>query len=787
MRRKVFISYAHEDREAAEAIRTALLGLEREGRIDPPWMDRRSLVPGEVWSEKLWDALDASDIVLACVSADYISSEFCTREWSRALAAGATVVPCLLSETEWKGLELARLQLAGGYQPYASAPTKARWLAGLVRDLRRALVGIHDPDGGIDVPAPEGRPADASRWNHLRLVAERFQHRTRAPDRVVTVRTSHTDVAIQVAGRLVGPVARPSDHLAQCLAQRGAPTIPELVAALAGEATTLSRDTLLAFGEAAFDWLVPGDLRAEVMTAVAGGGHPHPASEHVRLVLTLGDADLEALPWRLVAYDGRFLQHDGGWTVELRSPGVVARTRVDLGVPEQVLLVAPRMGDDAGLAVDWFVATLTKRLESAWRTPAENFLRIVRTRDEVLNPRAVRPSLVIVHAPLTVHQGQLRALVDGPGGGAQRLGLAELAEVAPSAKMLVLDGPSHEPPPVSRAITERWPVVAVRGPSGTPWQQAYATLDWLEAIVDAGCDPIAATAHHPVSSETALARATMRVYTGYDLWHTQRMATGEARVHALKEVDRKSQRANAWNQIRDLAAGDVLRVLNLVAFGGEGEHIEWLGRQIDQHVRTELARGRDLVVTPFEVELDFAAPTFDDSLWNTLGGADPARFLTERARRHRAQGRRTVFLLDWGTLDLEAHGRPVLGAWARFAHTHLVALCPEDARIVSFLAVKCEADHDADLQDDVIDAEPPSPTPGVAVQAGFLPRLGPVSRQDLETYLAQPECSCPKTEIKAVARALHTQTQRGAFARVIDAIAAAERDGWRALVNFERT
>jgi len=778
--RKLFLSYAHADGDAVEKIRRAL----SSGLVRVPvplieiWKDDLHLIPGERWDEALMEAIESADLVLACLSSRSLASGYCRKEWRHAVGHGVLVVPCLLGDCDLEAAGLAAFQLAGGRVPFDRMPGDA-WLERLVSGIRAAVTGRPDPDGADDPPPPAGRPAEplpawlgafVERW-----VPARFAARRAAPPRVARATFSGSTLEWEVDRHTVRH--RTSRRaLERALRARGLPSVGEVPAWLAGEAADASLEALLAMGEVLFDWILPEPVRDGVLRAAAGGGHPHPASAFVRLVIGSLDPDVDRLPWRLLAHEGRFLQADGGWTIELEPPGVGRRGRVELGVAEPVLVIAPVSIHPGAL---WFLASLQKRLSAAWRTPADRFLRVARTHTEALDPMAIRPSVVVVHAPLRSVRGRLGITVEH-GHGTALLRLDDLVEIAPSAKLLVLDGPSSRPVEIGRELVDAFPGVVARGASGTDWQASNAILDLVEAVVRDGSDHLAATAHHPVPAPSALARATLRLYTAFDSWHTQRRAHAEVRANALKRVDRKAQGAQAWQQIRLLADNPLHRVLNLVGFGGAPDRVDLLGNQLDDQIRAETSGNADIMVVRYEVDHDFESPDFELSLVETLRRDSIAAALADEARRHLRQRRRPVFLLDWGHLDV-ASGANALEAWAGFAHTHLDPACPPDARIVSFVAVSGPEDRDGDLQDRVIDAEPPSGA-SERVQAGFLPRLGRVSRQDLEIFLAQPESTCPRTEVRTVARALHRATDGGEFTRVVEALTEAERNGWRTLV-----
>lgn len=65
---RVFIAYAMEDAKAVDRLYDAL----REAGMSP-WMDRRSLKPGQNWPRLIESAIEASDFFVACLSTNSVS------------------------------------------------------------------------------------------------------------------------------------------------------------------------------------------------------------------------------------------------------------------------------------------------------------------------------------------------------------------------------------------------------------------------------------------------------------------------------------------------------------------------------------------------------------------------------------------------------------------------------------------------------------------------------------------------------------------------------------------
>ena len=77
-RHQLFISYSHRDREWVEGLLTHLRPLERRHGLDR-WDDSR-IQAGDLWWEEIKKALASARVALLLVSADFLASEFVTRE-----------------------------------------------------------------------------------------------------------------------------------------------------------------------------------------------------------------------------------------------------------------------------------------------------------------------------------------------------------------------------------------------------------------------------------------------------------------------------------------------------------------------------------------------------------------------------------------------------------------------------------------------------------------------------------------------------------------------------------
>lgn len=133
---EVFISYSKQDEELRDGLLAHLRPLEREGIIT--WHDRQ-ILPGTEWNEEIKARLNAADIILLLISADFLATDYCTQvEIPEALrrheAGEATVIPIILRSCGWKYTSLAKIQA----YPEKAEPIKS-W-----KDIDEAYASVVD-------------------------------------------------------------------------------------------------------------------------------------------------------------------------------------------------------------------------------------------------------------------------------------------------------------------------------------------------------------------------------------------------------------------------------------------------------------------------------------------------------------------------------------------------------------------------------------------------------------------------------------------------------------------
>src|SRR5690349_1032841 len=88
--KRLFISYAHEDKALAKHIVEML----QAGGCDP-WFDHK-LVAGHLWDQQLQDEIRGCDVFIYVLTPHSAKSEWCYWEFCEAVKLGKAIVPVML-------------------------------------------------------------------------------------------------------------------------------------------------------------------------------------------------------------------------------------------------------------------------------------------------------------------------------------------------------------------------------------------------------------------------------------------------------------------------------------------------------------------------------------------------------------------------------------------------------------------------------------------------------------------------------------------------------------------
>ena len=157
---RVFYSYSHADVRMLERLRTHMAMLRRQGLITE-WYDRE-IEAGSEWRQEIAHELEAADVILLLVSANFLASDFCfeeemTRAVERARDGEALLIGVMLKPVDgWESTPFAEFQLVPrGAKPITKWSDPDEGYKDVVESIRAALEDR-------SVPAVARTPPDAN-------------------------------------------------------------------------------------------------------------------------------------------------------------------------------------------------------------------------------------------------------------------------------------------------------------------------------------------------------------------------------------------------------------------------------------------------------------------------------------------------------------------------------------------------------------------------------------------------------------------------------------------------
>ena len=158
----VFMSYSHTDEQLRDELEKHLAGLRRQGVITT-WHDRR-IGPGEELHGQISAQLDAADIILLLISADFLDSDYCydvemTRAMERHEQGTARVIPVILRPCDWHGAPFGKLMaVPTDGKPVVKQATLDDGFLEVVRAIRQAAESL----SGVIAPPRTAHPVTSA-------------------------------------------------------------------------------------------------------------------------------------------------------------------------------------------------------------------------------------------------------------------------------------------------------------------------------------------------------------------------------------------------------------------------------------------------------------------------------------------------------------------------------------------------------------------------------------------------------------------------------------------------
>lgn len=716
---RVFVSYSHRDRDAKalQQLQRFLTPLERDGVVSV-WADTE-LKGGDDWKQEIFQALADATVAVLLISQDFLASDFVTREempriLQREAEGRLTVLPVFLSPSSVADVGfpdprtsgrsrilLSKFQGFGGPQePLASLDWAAR--ERIYTDLARQLRGLagsglapSPPAVGSVSPAPVVT-AGPARAYELTIQLE---------DRGESVLISYHLPGREPIGSATvqwGDIKRLIDPIHEFLDRANNLTLlPQL-----GDPK--------GWGEVLFGLLFgPVDRWEQIFRALLGraeGQRPNPPLHPVRLRIHTEDPQLSSLPWRLTAWKGQPLL-DAGWVFTTTNTVDPVEDFLSTA-PCNVLVLAPQLaGNGGGPHEPDHVRALLDVLKKAWPTGREpGYAQVARTRAELAEAfRVHRPAILYVYGYGARVGGRPGLLLEGDSGP-EPLALADLRHLfagqghIPAVIYLNTEGLTQTAGSTPDQILSGVPLLLWRRRPEWSADSTTTALHWLRRWLSQGEDPLAAFhAVHLETYRTSSEACTVAIHSNYRTWRTTvYQGVAAARSYPALQIDRDRPKALVQKHVEELVRGGDRRVMAIVPYALKRNSIALFWEQLRHHLELSLGHLADIkwVRLQFPPGRSNLRRDLEGELKLQLGAElnEPPRHLLRRyAPKAVGHGRRPVLWLNWGSFG---EGDPALDPllkddqladWLRFSSAFLGPECPDDLRIVSYVAQEVPA------------------------------------------------------------------------------------------------
>ncbi len=709
---RVFVSYSHKDRDAKalQQLQRFLTPLERDGVVSV-WADTE-LRGGDNWKQEIFQALAEATVAVLLISQDFLASEFITREempriLQREAEGRLKVLPVFLSPSSVDDVGypdptgrtkvfLSKFQGFGTPQkPLATLEWSARekTYADLAKQLR-SLTGA----GLAPIPQAPVTIAPAP------VPARAYE---------LTVQLEDRGEAILISYHLPGREPIGSATVLWADVKRRIDPVHDALDRMISRALLPQLGDPNGWGEALFDLLFgPVDRWERIFRTLFGrptGAQPNPPLFPVRLRVHTEEPRLSSLPWRLTAWKGQLLV-DAGWmftTTHTLDPVEDVLTTA----PCNVLIVAPQPAGPGGGPHDPDHArAVLDALKNTWPTGRDpGFFQTASTRaglEEAL--RVHTPKVLYIYGQGTIAAGRLSLLLDD----GELVSLADLRQIfrsqghAPDVIYLNTEGFTGSTGTTPDQILGDVPLLLWRRRPEWSADSTTTALHWLRRWLSQGEDPVAAFhAVHRETCRTSSEACTVAIHSNYRAWRTTiYQGASAARGYPALQIDRDRPKALVQKHVEELVRSGDRRVMAIVPYAVKGNSISLFWEQLRHHLELSLGHLADIKWIRLQLPPGRSNLRYDleDELKLQLGAEpnEPPRHLLRRcAPKAVGRGRRPVLWLNWGSFgEKDPALDPLLtddqlADWLRFSSGFLGPECPDDLRIVSYVAQEVPADR----------------------------------------------------------------------------------------------
>ena len=518
------------------------------------------------------------------------------------------------------------------------------------------------------------------------------------------------------------------------------------------------------------------------------GPRPNPPRYGVRVRIVTSVRELVDLPWRLSAWKGKFLA-DSGWTFEV-STYLRPSHDVEFETPCPILVIAPEYRGMEDIGTEQHLQALRQALPEQYH--ASSYLRVVKTRPEVRDAfLGMHPRVLYYYGHAELQGQQLCLLFGDQHGEIDRVIADDLK------RMLAGHYPHVAYINACKSGTGGWFSVGYQLSPDVPVVIANATTSWsafsgpaaisfLGRVLADGHDPVIAAHELDDQISTRGFEWAMRtINANYRNWDAEPLASMGPLTPIGLRLDRDSSRERALSRVAGLVRSDEHRVMVMISYADEGNRVDLVDQQIKDHLedhayhlaqitwrRVRFPEGDNLA--NFDLERSLA-----ESLDASPG--EPITYALRRnARGLEVAGTATpIVWLDWGVFG-HLYGRIIrrngFMRWIEYC-SELAQNTPADIRVISYMGFEIEMAAHAKLEDLIRDQALRS-LANKAFSVELIPPLPTLHTIDIARFLQDRNNSrCPPELVMDMAQLLF-KTAQGQYARTLEYIETAERDGW---------
>lgn len=545
---------------------------------------------------------------------------------------------------------------------------------------------------------------------------------------------------------------------------------------------------------------------AQVLGHVLGesplGGSPAPIRHGVAVRIWTSEPDFIGLPWRLTCWKGNLLA-DHGWTFAV-TPDPVTQLPVRLSTLSRVLVVAPQVASLGNINSVAHVEELRQQLAAGLPAQGkEEWFRIVRDRAELeVALRSMPFDLLYYYGHGGVEGGQVQLLLGEGPQPKSRLSPADLLRLFGDSppKLVLLNacfGGAAGWQSAGYLLSPKVPVVVCSLTTAYTRYAGALAIRFLKGVLLERRDPVEILHQRDPrdagQSQDDFQWATHAVFACYTSWEPTAI---EAQRHDPRNplrLDRTIARGQVIEQVSALVEGSKRRVEALVAYGQERSLVERFSAQATDHLeRRRIAPVATLSLKFPQARSDLYKQLCEDFTQQVARKGEP---LQHALRRHSPQVRsagKPVLWIDWGVcgdgapqdkLNLEQ-----LRIWLKWSSEFLCrdGHCPDDLRIVSFVALRRPLDKYDLLQTKMEDYK--LELGSDRFRAWLLTSLPRVQKGEIKDYLSDPDLSSCAHNAMTVAKStdLIYRDTDGHYEQVVAHIEWAEKHGWQSLIDVLR-